>query len=98
MSPTRPVFFFGGEMIRTHALSTAFPHVCVSSQDGESNLKIKKPLDIKDALMDDPLNIPKLRGVLQVELPSQNLHHLKATFHLKSGAQCCVIGLTPYML
>lgn len=46
--------------------------------------------------MDDPLNVPKLRGILQVELPSQNLHHLKATFHLKSGARISIVCKCTY--
>ncbi len=62
-----------------------------TTQDGETNLKIKKPVDLRDAILDSPANIAKLRGVLQVELPSQNLHHLKATFHLKSGVCWCVL-------
>jgi len=49
-------------------------------QDGETNLKIRKPLDLRGVPLANAADVMALRGRLSLELPSANLHQLRATF------------------
>ena len=56
--------------------------------DGESNLKIRRPVDlgITDAKMNDA-GIMGLKGLLQCEPPNANLHQFQGRFEASSGLQ-----------
>ncbi|DBA65766.1 hypothetical protein WJX79_001197 [Trebouxia sp. C0005] len=65
-------------------LYTALPdRVCfikTTNLDGESNLKIRRPVDLKENAPENINEVMKTTGSLQCEIPNANLHHFKGRF------------------
>ena len=69
-------------------LYSALPdNVCfirTTNLDGETNLKIRKPLDIKGLLLDNKAEVTGLDLTLKAELPNKNLHKFKGAAVVRS--------------
>eukprot|EP00891_Asterochloris_glomerata_P000836 jgi/Astpho2/836/Aster-00685 len=65
-------------------LYTSLPDkVCfikTTNLDGESNLKIRRPVDLKESAPQTKEQAMATRGQLQCELPNANLHHFQGRF------------------
>eukprot|EP01025_Chloroclados_australasicus_P031044 TRINITY_DN3132_c0_g4_i1.p1 TRINITY_DN3132_c0_g4~~TRINITY_DN3132_c0_g4_i1.p1 ORF type:complete len:1356 (-),score=176.40 TRINITY_DN3132_c0_g4_i1:580-4509(-) len=54
--------------------------VKTTNLDGETNLKIRKPVDLKEYNPKEIADVTKMHAVLQCEPPNSNLHHFKGRF------------------
>lgn len=52
-----------------------------NAQDGETNLKIRNALDLKDCEISGVQDVLALKGFLSVEPPSANLHNFQGRIH-----------------
>jgi phospholipid-transporting ATPase len=71
-------------------LRSALPdNVCfirTTNLDGETNLKIRKPLDVKGLLLESTADVTSLDITLKTELPNKNLHKFKGAAVIRSDA------------
>lgn len=56
----------------------------VQPQDGETNLKIRNALDLKECEINSVEDVLALEGFLSVEPPSANLHNFQGRIHYKA--------------
>ncbi|KAK9839881.1 hypothetical protein WJX81_008363 [Elliptochloris bilobata] len=72
---------FPADLLCLHCASTN--HVCyvkTTNLDGESNLKIRRPLDLKGGVVGSAAEAHALVGVLRCEPPNPNLHYFAGRF------------------
>lgn len=53
--------------------------------DGESNLKIRRPLDLRDAAPEEEADVLDLTATLECEQPNANLHKFQGRLMYQSG-------------
>lgn len=55
--------------------------------DGESNLKIRRPLDLRDAAPEEDADVLDIRATLECEQPNANLHKFQGRLIYQSGGE-----------
>ena len=55
--------------------------------DGESNLKIRRPLDLRDAAPEEEADVLDLKATLECEQPNANLHKFQGRLMYQSGSE-----------
>ena len=55
--------------------------------DGESNLKIRRPLDLRDAAPEEDADVLDIRATLECEQPNANLHKFQGRLMYQSGGE-----------
>lgn len=55
--------------------------------DGESNLKIRRPLDLRDAAPEEEADVLDLKATLECEQPNANLHKFQGRLNYQSGSE-----------
>lgn len=80
-------------------LRSALPdNVCfirTTNLDGETNLKIRKPLDVKGLQLESTAEVTSLDVSLQAEMPNKNLHKFKGAAVIRSDKFANNIGISP---
>ena len=61
--------------------------------DGESNLKIRRPLDLRDAAPEEEADVLDLKATLECEQPNANLHKFQGRLMYQSGSEGSPHGL-----
>ena len=59
--------------------------------DGESNLKIRRPLDLRDAAPEEDADVLDLKATLECEQPNANLHKFQGRLMYTSGNEGIVL-------
>ena len=55
--------------------------------DGESNLKIRRPLDLRDAAPEEDADVLDIHATLECEQPNANLHKFQGRLIYQSGGE-----------
>jgi magnesium-transporting ATPase (P-type) len=80
-------------------LRSALPdNVCfirTTNLDGETNLKIRKPLDVKGLQLESTADVTSLDISLQAEMPNKNLHKFKGAAVIRSDNFANNLGSSP---
>jgi len=80
-------------------LRSALPdNVCfirTTNLDGETNLKIRKPLDVKGLQLESTADVTSLDISLQAEMPNKNLHKFKGAAIIRSDKFANTLGISP---
>lgn len=70
-------------------LYSALPdHACfikTTNLDGESNLKIRRPVDLREAAPEEESDVMQIKASLECEPPNANLHKFQGRLIYKAG-------------
>ena len=87
--------------VQWQVLSANCAQVCfikTTNLDGESNLKVRRPVDLGEEAPESDAAVMRVRGVLQCEAPNANLHQFQGRFEVltdhagkqgQGSALCC---------
>lgn len=80
-------------------LYSALPdHACfikTTNLDGESNLKIRRPVDLREAAPSEESDVMQIRASLECEPPNANLHKFQGRLLYNDGTAGAGICLAP---
>lgn len=72
-------------------LYSALPdHACfikTTNLDGESNLKIRRPVDLREAAPEEESDVMHIKAALECEPPNANLHKFQGRLVYKAGTE-----------
>lgn len=72
-------------------LYSALPdHACfikTTNLDGESNLKIRRPVDLREAAPEEESDVMEIKASLECEPPNANLHKFQGRLIYKAGSE-----------